>query len=257
MRDHEQRMRTGLAVLAVVSALLCAPFACAQDMLESRLQADALGAIRPGVYLAGDTVKFLLDKYGNKFLLRFSGDPEIYVLYTDRASLGGRVLKYDTGVTVISVAGWGGMTIYTDPHPEGLPAVRTGDSSMPTLQPVSQTDAQNAIGDEEQHLSYAHKSRIAVSADWNGIAHDGLERAQAFDTMQNTVRGLDRFGMSAPGRNALARIEAVKINLTGGRPTASLNGKTLVVTFNKGQGFAGRASSRAIARALGILLHVR
>lgn len=250
-------MRRGLAVLAVVSALFCAPLACAQDMLESRLQADALGSIRPGAYLAGDTIKFLLDKYGNKFLLRFSGDPEIYVLYMDRASLGGRVLKYDTGMTAISIAGWGGMTIYTDPHPEGLPAVRTGPSSMPTLQPVSQNDAQNAIGDEEQHLSYTHKSKIVVSADWSGIAHDGQERAQAFDAMQNTVRGLDRFSLSTQGRNALARIDAVKISLTGGRPTASLNGKTLVVTFNKGQGFAGRASSRAIARALGILLHLK
>src|SRR5436190_17301962 len=232
MLGHEQRMRMRFAVLAVLGALFCAPPTRAQDMLESRLQADALGSIRPGAYLAGDTIKFLLDKYGNKFLLRFSGDPEIYVLYTDRASLGGRVLKYDTGVTVISIAGWGGMTIYTDPHPEGLPAVRTGDSSMPTLQPVSQSDAQNAVGDEEQHLSYTHKSKIAVSADWNGIAHDGLERAQAFDTMQNTVRGLDRFSTSARGRNALIRIDMLKFSLTGGRPTASLNGKTLVVTFN-------------------------
>lgn len=251
-------MRKGLTVLAVVSALCCAPIAHAQDFLESRLQADVLGSIKPGAYLAGESIKFLLDRYtGNKFLLRFAGDPEIYVIYADRASLGGRVLKYDTGITVISVAGWGGMTIYTDPHPEGLPAVRTGESTMPVLQPVSPTEAENATGDEEQHLSYAHKFKLAVTADWNGIAHDAAERAQAFDAMQNTVRGLDRFSASQQGRNALAKLDSVKMALTGGRPTASITGKTLIVTFNKRQGFAGRASSRAIARALGILLHVK
>jgi hypothetical protein len=34
-------------------------------------------------------------------------------------------------------------------------------------------------------------------------------------------------------------------------PTLGLNGRTLIVTYNPGMGFAGRASSRAIARALG------
>lgn len=253
-------MRKGLTLLAIISALCFASLAHAQDNLGAKLQADAnaMGNIRPGAYLAGDTIKFLLDRYGNKFLLRFSGDPEIYVLYSDRASLGGRVLKYDTGATVISIAGWGGMTIYTDPHPEGLPAARTGDSSSPSLPPVSLPDAQNATSDEGQHLSYAHKSRIAVTADWNDIAHNAQDRAQAFDAMQNTVRGMDRFSaLSQQGRAALMRIDTLKITLTGGRPTATINGKTLIVTYNKDQGFAGRASSRAIARALGLLLRVK
>ncbi|HEX2592359.1 MAG TPA: DUF4908 domain-containing protein [Rhizomicrobium sp.] len=251
-------MRKGLTVLAVVSALCCAPLLHAQDLLGARLQADAMGSIKPGAYLAGDTIRFLLDKYGStKFLLRFAGDPEIYVLYADRASLGGRVLKYDTGSTVISIAGWGGMTIYTDSHPEGLPTVRTGDSNTPSLQPVTLGDAQNAESDEEKHLSYAHRYKIAVNAAWNEIAQNADERAQAFDTMQNTIRGLDRFSTWPQGRVALGKIDTVNIVITGGRPTASVNGKTLVVTYNKAQGFAGRASSRAIARALGLLLHVK
>jgi hypothetical protein len=48
-------------------------------------------------------------------------------------------------------------------------------------------------------------------------------------------------------------VSAVAIT-PGSRPTLGLSGRTLVVTFNAGQGFQGRASSRAIARALGQVL---
>jgi len=252
-------MRNGLTVLAVVCALCCAPFAFAQDELNAKLQADAIGSIKSGTYLAGDSVKFSLDGYGhNRFLLRVSGDPEIYVLYSDRASLGGRILKYDNGATAVSIASWGGVTLYTDNKPGGLPAVRTGDSAPPTLSAVTLTDIQNASEDEVQHLTYARRLKIAVVADWDDLASNPRDRALAFDVMENTVRGIDRFSLNAQARVALtSRIDTLKITTTGGRPTAEISGKALVVTYNRGQGYAGRASSRAIARALGLLLKVK
>jgi len=59
-----------------------------------------------------------------------------------------------------------------------------------------------------------------------------------------------------PAREALARRVAVISIQTNSRPTIVLNGKTLVVTYNPGRSFEGRASSRAIARALATLLSV-
>jgi hypothetical protein len=248
-------MRNGLAVLAVVSALFGAWPADAQESLASKLLADALGTVRPGVYVAGDSIKFTIDIYGNKFLLRISGDPEVYVLYPNRASLGGRDLKYDSGATAINVAGWGGMTLYTDSQPNGLPATRTGDSSGPAQQAANMPDLQSAAGDEEQHLNYARKLRISVEINWDEVASNPRERAQAFDAMENAVRGIDRFSANAKGRAVFtAKIDSLRIIVTGSRPTATLSGKTLVVSFNRNQGYAGRASSRGIARALGLLL---
>ena len=52
-----------------------------------------------------------------------------------------------------------------------------------------------------------------------------------------------------------SEIGAISIQ-TNSRPTIVLSGKTLVVTYNPGRGFEGRASSRAIARALSSLLSV-
>jgi hypothetical protein len=253
-------MRNGWTVFAVVCALSCATLAHAQDSqetLSAKLLADAMGNVKPGTYLAGDSVKFMLDSYGSRYLLRIVGDPEIYVLYPNRASLGGRVLKYDSGTTALSVAGWGGMTLYTDDKPQGLPAVRTGDSTPPSPSGMTNNDMQNAVEDETQHLTYARKLKIAVVADLNEPGSSARDRAQAFDVMENTVRGIDRFSTNPKARAALlAKIDTLKIVLSP-RPTANINGKTLVVTYNKNQGYAGRASSRGIARALGLLLGIK
>jgi hypothetical protein len=43
---------------------------------------------------------------------------------------------------------------------------------------------------------------------------------------------------------------------TSDKPIIQMNGKTLIVTFNPRQGYMGRASSRAIAFALGKLFFV-
>jgi hypothetical protein len=43
---------------------------------------------------------------------------------------------------------------------------------------------------------------------------------------------------------------------TGGRPTIALVGRTLMVTFVPSKGYAGRASSHGIARALGTLFAI-
>src|SRR5271166_5238180 len=136
------RPMTICAVLAF--AAFDAPFAAAQDSLESRLFADRVGYIAPGAYLAGDRVPFTLDTAGSEYLLRFAGSPEVFVLYADRVSLGGRVLKYDSGETALKVSGWGGMTLYTDAVPGGLPAERSGDSTPPAPASVSISDIQNA-----------------------------------------------------------------------------------------------------------------
>src|ERR1700754_3597876 len=139
--------------------VLCALFtgaAHAQDQMSERLSQERVGDVETGTYSAG-RVSFTLDRYEDKFIVRFAGDPEIYVLYPDRASLGGRVLKFDSGATVLRVAGWGGMTLYTDGDPGGVPAERTGDSLPPSLGLISLSEMESAAEDEAQHLAYSRR----------------------------------------------------------------------------------------------------
>jgi Domain of unknown function (DUF4908) len=225
----------------------------AQNDMSMRLEMDRVGGIEGGAYTAGD-VQFTLLPYGDKYLLRYAGDPEVYVLYVDSGSLGGRVLKFDSGVTAIRVSGWGGLTIYTDAKPAGLPAARTGDSTPPAMPQASVTDMQKAASDESEHVAYLRKLKLAFTADWNAIAGNDVQRALAFDTLQNTARGIDRFAAVSAARAVFAaKIDGINVE-PGARPLISLHGRTLNVTYVAGHGYAGRASSRAIARALGQLL---
>jgi len=244
------RRLIAIAALMLVSAV--SPLH-AQESLIDRLAGDKLGDVQAGTYIAGDSVKFGLSWDGENFLLRFDGNPEVFVLYAARASMGGREFKFDSGETALQVAGWGGITLYTDGQPGGLPAVRTGDTLAPSPPNVSLGDMQNAANDEAEHLAYMRGLHLAFNSDWNTLASNAITRSYAFDTMENTVRGLDRFSVSGPAREALAhRVDMVTIQ-TAAKPTITLNARTLVVTFNPSRGYEGRASSRAIARALNIV----
>jgi hypothetical protein len=167
------------------------------------------------------------------------------------------VLKYDSGVTAIQVTGWGGMTLYTDAEPNGVPAEWSSDTLPPSLGTVSLTDMQNAAEDEAGHLAYSRRVRLNFSADWNVLAGDATLRTLAFDAMENAARGLDRFTANPAARAIFVqKIDSIRVE-PGTKPTIRLAGKMLVVTFNNQHGYAGRASSRAIAHALGTLLSVQ
>ena len=241
-----------VAPIALGLALSIAPRVCAQDdEPNSELSFNRLAYIQPGTYSAGDALAFMLDGAGSNYLLRFKGASEVFVLYVDHGSLGGRVLKYDSGETAINVSGWGGMTLYTDSTPQGLPAVRTGDSYPPNPPSISLQDMQSAAGDEAERLGYLRRLNVQFSADWSALSDNPNVRGFAFDTLENAARGIERFTANGGARDAFARrVASVDIS-PGSKPTLGLNGRTLIVTFNPGQGFAGRASSRAIARALG------
>lgn len=249
-------MPRSVTLFAFIAILTISGVAAAQDDIGARMSQESIGDIHTGTYSVGEEVKFSLNRYLDRYLLRFAGDPEIYVLYADHGSLGGRVLRYDSGATALQVSGWGAITLYTDAEPSGLPAERTGASSLPTVAQVSLHDMQTAADDEAKHLAYTRRVHISFSADWPALAGDPEMRAFAFDAMQNAGRGIDRFAATRAGRTALnAKVDAVQI-VAGGRPLLELRGRTLDITFDPAQGFSGRASSRGIARALGLLFSV-
>lgn len=242
--------RTILANAMLSLALLLCGSAHAQDSISEILSRERLGVIEPGSYLAGDSVGFAIENLGNNFLLRFQGAPEAFVLYADRSSMGGRVLKYDDGETALQVTVWGGITLYTDAKPGGLPAVRTGDAQPFVLSNISLSDLQGAASGAAQHFASMRRLHFSIAMDWAAIESDSGLRALYNDAMQNAVRGIERFTSSAAGREAMSkRVETVSI-VAAPRPKVIMASRTLQVTFNPGAGYVGRASSRAIARGL-------
>ncbi|HTQ13839.1 MAG TPA: DUF4908 domain-containing protein [Rhizomicrobium sp.] len=244
-------VRTVLAI-AACAAIVLAPLVpvLAQDTIGQRLSLDRLAAIQPGTYVAGDSIRFTLVPSQGDFLLRFQDSPEIFVLFADNASLGGRVLKYDTGETAMGVAVWGGMTLYTDSQPNGLPVERVGDAFPPSPPSIGPGEMQNQMNLEAQRLQAGRRLQVNFSVDWNHFGSP-LARAYAFNALQNAARGIERFTATPYGHDAFERhVDTVTVAPTGGRPDFAFNGHTLVVMFNSGRGFEGCASSREMAEWL-------
>jgi hypothetical protein len=248
------------AFILLALALAPGPMAMAQapafgpnnDPMAARLSADKAADVETGSYVAGEEINFTLDRLGDKYLLRFAGNPETFVLSVDRVVLGGRVLKYDTGTTALRISVWGGMTLYTDQAPGGLPATRTGDVTAADRAPVGAADLENALRDETGHLAYADQVALRFSA--GGIGDKNRE--DAFDTLINAGAAIERVLALPAGRNAFQRrIQTVRLT-PGDRPGLSLSGRTLVIAFVPGQGPLGRLSSRAMTVELGKILSV-
>jgi len=251
--------RSGFAILCLI--FLVGAGAVARAQMNDRLQSEHYGSIPIGEYQAGDNLHFSLVRdenatYSNVYLLHIAGQPEVYVLYADFGTLGGQVLKYDSGAIAIQITGWGGMTIYTDDQPQGIAASRSGEATAPSPAPVSLSQMQSAAEDESSHLAYSRGLHLSFAADWNVLASDAPQRALAFDAMENAARGIDRFSANPAARNVfLQRVSAVHMTASD-KPVIRLDGHTLIVTFNPRQGYQGRASSRAISFALGKLFSV-
>lgn len=224
--------------------------------MAARLSAERVGDVAAGDYSAADNINFTILPYGDKYLLRFDDGPENFVLYSDRVALGGRELKYDTGALALKISVWGGVTLYTQEAPSGLPATRMGDPTQPPKLMVSVASLETALADEESHLAYVQKLKLHFSADAAILKESDDVRAYAFDTLINSEMGIERVIATPAGRAAFTkRFDSVRI-VEGDKPTIAISGRTLLVSFVPSAGAAGRASSRAIAHALAKILAV-
>ena len=218
------------------------------NLIESR---EASTAVLPpnGSYIAGDDMVFVIDHQGGETRLRFAGDDEIFVLTVDRAAMGGRILKYDTGDAALAVTGWAGVTIYTRGAPEGLPADRTGDGPhLMTATPNS--DDLHAVAN-----AWAHRlqQNLALTArfdpNWEQQLVNDDERRLIVDAMLNTERAFARVQSDPRARLNPHTVDSVRIGEAKKAGAIAKSG-VLTVTIATGHGLFGRPSSLAIAQAL-------
>ncbi len=227
-----------------------------ESSLSNKLESRHIGEIQPATYHAGEDLVFTLSRWNGKYLLRFEKDPEIYVLYPASTTMGGRLLKYDTGATAISVSGWGGLTIYTKTHPSGLPVMRadTAEPPLPIPMQAKLEDVTRVARDQSARLAYIGSVKVEFVADWARLGRSPDALAAAFDAIINTGRGIEQYAATSKGQSEIQRnLQVVRLQ-DGMRPAIALSGKTLLVTFDASKSYAGRPSSRAIRHALSHML---
>ncbi len=228
----------------------------ASDPMNARLSAEKVGDVETGIYSAGDKLNFTLAPLGDRYLLRFTDSPESYVLTVERVILGGRILRYDTGVIAIRVSVWGGMTLYTNETPGGLPATKIGEETAPPAPAVSHDDLTAAMTDEENHLAYTQQLHLRFAADPAVLNGADDSRRLAFDALVSAEAGVERLIASPGGRQALTRrFDTIRL-VQGDRPGVNVSGKTLLVSFAPAAGVAGHPSSREVALQLGKMLQI-
>jgi len=176
----------GLALLGASGAVAQEP----SDPMAARLSADRVGGVAAGDYSAADDINFTLLPYGDKYLLRFDDSPENFVLYGDRVALGGRELKYDTGALALKVSVWGGVTLYTQQAPSGIPATRNGEATAPPRIPVTAASLTAALADEASHIAYVQQLKLRFSADDSILKNNDDVKANAFDTLVTSAMGI-------------------------------------------------------------------
>jgi hypothetical protein len=260
---HEMRALRTVYTLPILLIAMVSPAGAQPDAgpgmppgMASRLASERMGPVQPGLYNAGDGGSFTIQSYGpNKYLLRFSGHSENFVLTVERASLGAKTLKYDTGTTALRVSVWGGITLYTQDAPQGTPVTLQGPIPPAGELEISANELQTAINDEASHLTYVQNIALKISADPAVLSADPETRGRAFDALINASVGIERFLAANPsGRQVLVkRINSVKV-AEGGKPTVTIAGQTLLVSFVPSEGHEGHASSLAIQQELGKLL---
>jgi hypothetical protein len=119
---------------------------------------------------------------------------------------------------------------------------------------ASLSEIREIAAEDTSQLGALGHLAVSFSVDLATLANTGQARATALDAMENVARGIERFCRSAHRHDVFAkRITSVTLAMAG-RPTVTLEDKTLFVTFNPDLGYDGRASSRSIAFALGMLL---
>lgn len=203
-----------------------------------------------GRYIIDDQVRFMIDVEDDQIRLRFIGSDEVFYLKSEPAPLGGRVLKYDTGEVALQVAGWGGLTLYTDADRGGIPAERADeDSDGFEPAPVAAKDVKGFALSLAQNLAVAHDYGIGFAADWDELAQMERVRALAVDAMRNAAYALGRLS-ATPERDALAdRFHLVRVTAAQ-EPGVQMEDGVLVITYTPDGGPSARPSSRAIARVL-------
>ena len=204
-----------------------------------------------GSYVTNDVPSFMIDRLDDQVRLRFVGSDEVFYLTSEPASLGGRVLRYDTGDVALTVAGWGGVTLYTGEMPWGIPAEHQASLTAPMVpRPLAAKDmkplADRLSKDVAQHGAFS----VGFSADWDALEKQAEPtRALAVDSMRNAAYALEQMANETE-RPAIAKgLHMVRVG-PAAQPGVAVQRDSLVVSYSPQGGPSARPSSLAIAHAL-------
>jgi hypothetical protein len=253
--EKAKAVRSSYFVALVAALCVGASEAAAQsnDVPAWRLEITPTApAPEEGHYYADEGVEFLVDHNGEdgNARLRFVGDEEIFYLRSDPSTLGGRVLKYDTGEIALAVSSWGGVTLYTPSAPNGLPAERMSDTPNLDPEPLNENEVQSFAQTLARTLEERDNLSVGFAANWDRISRGNRMRALATDSMRNATNALAELASDAETKSAYAeRIKVIRLVASNATDVSVINDTVTISLDANGEPW-DRPSSRSIIEAI-------
>ncbi|MDP3658326.1 MAG: DUF4908 domain-containing protein [Brevundimonas sp.] len=242
-----------IALAAVLSSLPLASQAQAQNRGNAQAeQSQALGNRNPaagralpptGRYVADSGEAFILDRSGQRPLLRFDRRDETWVLRPTAAPRGDVIYRNDAGDQLLRVTPGGGMTVYTPRAPGGSPASFSGPGQSLTPPTLGPTQLFQLMARRSAMLSQTMGRLIEINVDTDGQA-EGL----AVEALILSTDAVLRIARSPTARSSLDRLRSITI-IEGQRASVTYARGDLRIVVAPVQGVAGRPSSARVIQA--------
>lgn len=212
--------------------------------LRNRNNAATARALPPtGRYVAESGEAFILDRSGQRPLLRFDRRDETWVLRPTAAPRGDVIYRNDAGDQLLRVTPGGGMTVYTSRAPGGSPASFSGPGQSLTPPTLGPAQLFQLMTRRSAMLSQTMGRLIEINVDTDGQA-EGL----AVEALILSTDAVLRIARSPTARSSLDRLRSITI-IEGTRASVSYARGDLRIVVAPVQGVAGRPSSTRVIQA--------
>lgn len=243
-----------MAIALAAAALFLLPRA-AEAQIRGNAQAEQSQTLRnrgapapralppTGRYVADSGEGFILDRSGQRPLLRFDRRDETWVLRPTAAPRGDVIYRNDAGDQLLRVTPGGGMTVYTARAPGGSPASFSGPGQSLTPPTLGPAQVWNLMARRSAMLSQTMGRLIEINVETDGAA-EGL----AVEALILSTDAVLRIARSPTARSSLDRLRRITI-VDGARASVTYARGDLRIVVAPVQGVAGRPSSARVIQA--------
>lgn len=196
-----------------------------------------------GRYVSESGDAFILDRSGQRPLLRFERRDETWVLRPTAAPRGDVIYRNDAGDQVLRVTPGGGMTIFTPRVPGGSPASLAGPGLSLTPPILGPAQLFSLMARRSAMISQALGRLVEINL--SGERNEAL----CVEALIVTTDAVIRIARSPTARQHLAQLRSITI-VEGQRSEVTYSRGRLVVVVNPDEGLAGRPSSERVIRTI-------
>lgn len=244
------------AYRAIIACALCAgalgfPSSAAaqqslRDGLFGRHSSEGRPPTAPPVarYVSEDGDSFTLDRSTPRPMLKFDGNPEVWVLVPQPAPRGDMIYKNDLGEPVLRATRLGGVTLFTDDRPTGSAAALAGGGAPLRLAPIGPQALIERLGQASYRSTRAARHTIAFQAEASQESSALIGDAAVVATL-----AISRVADKPEGRGRMAGLKQVFIE-EGRKVAAYIKEGALRITVVPALGLAGRPSSEKVAKVV-------